>query len=111
VLDDAGDCIGHATSGRATLDGITGRFSGTQLGGSGLMVHETIIGESVLLGMGSTERITIIGGTGRFAGRTGWYIIELDPYAPAGVRSGVLRFGDSLGSESATSTRSDLRRP
>lgn len=93
VRDDSGDVIGHAMNATAEHDGSTGRFFGTQLNGSSLVIQETIVGDSVLLGMGSTERITVIGGTGLFARCSGWYMIELDAFESAGIRSGLLRFG------------------
>ena len=93
VRDDSGDVIGHAMNATAEHDGSIGRFFGTQLNGSSLVIQETIVGDSTLLGMGSTERITVIGGTGLFARCTGWYMIELDAFESAGIRSGLLRFG------------------
>lgn len=79
VVDEAGSTIGS--------------FTGTVVGGR-LMTHEVIVGDSMLIGMGSTEKFAVIGATGAFKGVAGGYVIEMTNDEHGNATRGRLVFGD-----------------
>jgi|GEM_PF-6576589 hypothetical protein len=70
-----------------------GSFTGTAMAGR-LMVHEAIVSDSMLVGMGSTEKFAVVGATGAFAGCTGGYVIEMTNDEHGAATRGRLVFGE-----------------
>ena len=94
VFDADGSVTGHVLladvvdAGGSTI----GSFTGTVVGGR-LMTHEAIVEDSILIGMGSTEKFAVIGATGAFAGCTGGYVIEMTNDEHGAATRGRLVFG------------------
>ncbi len=95
VFDADGSVSGHVLL-ADVVDGngsMIGSFTGTVVGGR-LMTHEAIVGDSLLLGMGSTEKFAVIGATGAFAGCAGGYVIEMTNDEHGAPTRGRLVFGN-----------------
>ncbi|MBU6330143.1 MAG: hypothetical protein KGR18_09365 [Acidobacteria bacterium] len=91
--DDDGCTVGHVTTGSVVdaADAPIGSFTATELGG-GMLVHEFIVGESMMLGMGSGSRFAVVGAVGVFAGLTGGYVVTTEPDLSGTTASGRVRF-------------------
>lgn len=95
IFDADGAVTGHVLLADVVddADATIGSFTGTVVGGR-LMTHEAIVGDSMLIGMGSTEKFAIIGSTGEFAGLTGGYVIEMSNDEHGAATRGRLVFGN-----------------
>jgi hypothetical protein len=95
VFDADGSVSGHVLLADVVdVDGSRiGSFTGTAMGGR-LMVHEAIVGDSMLIGMGSTEKFAVVGATGAYAGCTGGYVIEMTNDEHGAETRGRLNFGE-----------------
>jgi hypothetical protein len=58
------------------------------------MTDEANVGDSMVPGMGSTEKFAVIGATGAFAGCAGGYVIEMTNDEHGAATRGRLVFGN-----------------
>lgn len=93
LFDDDGCAVGHCTVGQIQgADGAQlGSFASTELGG-GIVAHEFLVGDSMLLGMGSGRRFAVVGAVGIFTGLTGGYLLEIEADPNSTTSCGRVRF-------------------